>query len=301
MAKNLTAKPTVGILMGSDSDLEVMQEAEKRLDYFGIAYETRIMSAHRTPEKAAEYAATAQQRGLGSHYLPARALQHISRGPSPQTRPCRSSAFPLIPPVSKVWTRCSLRCKCPPEFRWLPWRLARPAPPTPGSLPLKLLPVRIPESPPSSLNLKRRWPLVSKTETANSKAQNKAPENLAAAVEALKRGHVIVFPTETLYGLGADALNEAAVEKVFQLKGRDPHNPIPVLVADQEMLETLVAKVPTTAQRLIDQYWPGPLTLVLPGQKNIPKPFVMPRGGVGVRISSQPIATLLVNATWAVR
>ncbi len=50
---------------------------------------------------------------------------------------------------------------------------------------------------------------MSKTETANSKAQNKAPENLAVAVEALKRGHVIVFPTETLYGLGADALDEA--------------------------------------------------------------------------------------------
>jgi phosphoribosylaminoimidazole carboxylase PurE protein len=64
VAKNSTGKPRVGILMGSDSDLEVMREAEKRLDYFGIAYETRIMSAHRTPDKAAEYAATAQQRGL---------------------------------------------------------------------------------------------------------------------------------------------------------------------------------------------------------------------------------------------
>ena len=56
--------PKVGILMGSDSDLEVMREAEKRLDSFGIAYETRIMSAHRTPDKAAEYAASAQSRGL---------------------------------------------------------------------------------------------------------------------------------------------------------------------------------------------------------------------------------------------
>jgi L-threonylcarbamoyladenylate synthase len=136
---------------------------------------------------------------------------------------------------------------------------------------------------------------VSKTETASSKTPNEAPENLASAVEALKRGHVIVFPTETLYGLGADALNEAAVEKVFQLKGRDSHNPIPVLVANQGMLETLVAKVPTSAQRLIDQYWPGPLTLVLPGRKNIPKYLCNASGGVGVRISSQPIATLLVN------
>jgi L-threonylcarbamoyladenylate synthase len=136
---------------------------------------------------------------------------------------------------------------------------------------------------------------VSKTETASSKAPNEAPEILTAVVEALKRGHVIVFPTETLYGLGADALNNAAVEKVFQLKGRDPRNPIPVLVANQEMLHTLVAKVPTAAQKLMEQYWPGPLTLVLPGQKNLPKPLCNPAGGVGVRISSQPIAALLVN------
>ena len=136
---------------------------------------------------------------------------------------------------------------------------------------------------------------MSKTETANSKAQNEALENSSTAVQALKRGDVIVFPAETLYGLGADALNDAAVEKVFHLKGRNPHNPIPVLVADHEMLHTLVAKVPTVARKLMERYWPGPLTLVLPGQKNIPKPLCNREGGVGVRISSQPIATLLVN------
>ena len=136
---------------------------------------------------------------------------------------------------------------------------------------------------------------MSKIETASSKAPNEALENLSAAVQVLKGGGVIVFPTETLYGLGADALNDAAVEKVFQLKGRDPRNPIPVLVADQEMLHALVTKVPTTAQKLMERYWPGPLTLVLPGRKNIPKPLCNPTGGVGVRISSQPIATLLVN------
>ncbi len=136
---------------------------------------------------------------------------------------------------------------------------------------------------------------MSKTETASSKAQNEALENLSATIAALKRGHAIVFPTETLYGLGADALNEAAVEEVFQLKGRDRSNPFPVLVADQEMLHTLVAEIPTTAQRLMDRYWPGPLTLVLPGRRNIPKPLCNPLGGVAVRISSQAIATLLVK------
>ena len=136
---------------------------------------------------------------------------------------------------------------------------------------------------------------MSKTETASSKAPNEALENLSAAVQVLKGGDVIVFPTETLYGLGADALNDAAVEKVFQLKGRDPRNPIPVLVADQEMLHTLVTKIPTVAQKLMDRYWPGPLTLVLPGRKNIPKPLCNPTGGVAVRISSQPIAALLIK------
>ena len=78
MAKNSTGKPRVGILMGSDSDLEVMREAEKRLDYFGIGYETRIMSAHRTPDKAAEYAATAQQRGLEVIICGAGAAAHLA-------------------------------------------------------------------------------------------------------------------------------------------------------------------------------------------------------------------------------
>ncbi len=71
-------KAKVGILMGSDSDLEVMREAEKRLDSFGIDYETRIMSAHRTPEKAAEYAATAEQRGLEVIICGAGAAAHLA-------------------------------------------------------------------------------------------------------------------------------------------------------------------------------------------------------------------------------
>ena len=73
-----TNPPKVGILMGSDSDLEVMHEAEKRLDTFGIAYETRIMSAHRTPEKAAEYATTAEQRGLQVIICGAGAAAHLA-------------------------------------------------------------------------------------------------------------------------------------------------------------------------------------------------------------------------------
>ena len=116
------------------------------------------------------------------------------------------------------------------------------------------------------------------------------------AIAALKRGEVIVFPTETLYGLGAQALNGAAVDAVFRLKGRHATAPIPVLVSDLAMLDQLVTAISPIAEQLIERFWPGPLTLVLPARANIPKPLLNPAGGVAVRISSQPIAMALVQA-----
>ena len=132
---------------------------------------------------------------------------------------------------------------------------------------------------------------MSKSATASSRVKERKAETLLAAVAALQRGDVIVFPTETLYGLGADALDSAAVDKVFRLKDRDSVNPIPVLVSDQAMLRILVAEVPALAQRLIERFWPGPLTLVLPARAEVPQPLLNSTGGVGVRISSQPIAS----------
>src|SRR6266498_1786595 len=147
-------------------------------------------------------------------------------------------------------------------------------------------------------SLKRRWPRMSKNETASFKVRETRVENFTAAVAALQRGEVIVYPTETLYGLGADALDCAAVEKVFQLKGRDPNNPIPVLVAERNMLNALVTEVSPLAEKLIARFWPGPLTIVLPARHDIPAPLVNSTGGVGVRISSQMIATELVRMLW---
>jgi len=137
---------------------------------------------------------------------------------------------------------------------------------------------------------------VSKSATESSRVNETKAETFSAAVAALRRGDVITFPTETLYGLGADALNAAAVNKVFQLKGRDFANPIPVLVADRDMLGTLVAEVPPLAERLIANFWPGPLTLVLSARKGVAEPLLNSSGGVGVRISDQSIATELAKA-----
>jgi tRNA threonylcarbamoyl adenosine modification protein (Sua5/YciO/YrdC/YwlC family) len=119
---------------------------------------------------------------------------------------------------------------------------------------------------------------------------------IEAAVTALKRSEVIVFPTETLYGLGADALDAEAVDAVFRLKGRDPNTPIPVLVADLAMLGQLVDTIPPLARQVIERFWPGPLTLVLPARINAPKHLLNSAGGLGVRVSSQAIARRLVEA-----
>lgn len=135
---------------------------------------------------------------------------------------------------------------------------------------------------------------MSKNETENSRAKEARAEILRA-VAALGRGEVIVFPTETLYGLGADALQPAAVDRVFQLKGRDPDNPIPVLISDRAMLFTVVAHVPPIAEKLIGRFWPGPLTIVLPARSDIPRPLMNANGGIGVRVSSGPFATELVQ------
>jgi L-threonylcarbamoyladenylate synthase len=125
--------------------------------------------------------------------------------------------------------------------------------------------------------------------------KDKNAASFSAAVEALQRGEVIVFPTETFYGLGADALNRDAVERIASLKGRNPDSPIAVIVADREMLDQVVIDVPALAKKLIDRFWPGPLTLILPAKPGLPGPLLNREGKIGVRISSHPIATRIAR------
>ena len=137
---------------------------------------------------------------------------------------------------------------------------------------------------------------MSRKKTASSRARekNKAPR-LEPALEALRAGGVVVFPTETFYGLAADALNEAAVQRVANLKGRNLDQPIGLIVADGDMLKEVVREVPPRAERLIHRFWPGPLTLVLTANEGLPPLLCNAEGGVGVRVSSHPVAAALVR------
>ena len=118
---------------------------------------------------------------------------------------------------------------------------------------------------------------------------------MGRAVEALRSGEVIVFPTETFYGLGANALDEKAVQRVATLKGRDVKNPIALIIADMDMIKEVATNPPPIAERLMQRFWPGPLTLVLPAKKGLSPLLCNPHGGIGVRVSSHPIASALVR------
>ena len=133
-----------------------------------------------------------------------------------------------------------------------------------------------------------------KIASCRAREKNNGP-HLARALEALRAGEVVVFPTETFYGLAADALNESAVQRVASLKGRDLTQPIALIVADGAMLKQVVREVPPRAERLIRRFWPGPLTLVLTANKGLTRLLCNPEGGVGVRVSSHPVAAALVQ------
>lgn len=122
------------------------------------------------------------------------------------------------------------------------------------------------------------------------------PEQIARAVARLRTGGVVAFPTETVYGLGADALDPECVRRVFQLKGRPAHNPLIVHVSGVEMARRVVAAWPEPARRAADAFWPGPLTLVLPRAAVVP-PIVTAGGPtVAVRCPDHPLTLALIEA-----
>ena len=114
-------------------------------------------------------------------------------------------------------------------------------------------------------------------------------------METLRAGGLVAYPTDTLYGLGADALNEAAVELVFEAKGRPQGMPLPLLISDAEQLSLVAAHVPDVALRLAEAFWPGGLTLVLPVSEAVP-PLVTARGWkVAVRLPDHPVPRALAE------
>ena len=119
--------------------------------------------------------------------------------------------------------------------------------------------------------------------------------NIDTAVNALHQGELVAFPTETVYGLGANARQPEAVAKIYQAKGRPPKHPLIVHLASVEQLFDWAREVPDAAHELARAFWPGPLTLILPKQASVPDAVTGERPTVGLRIPSHPMAQALLK------
>jgi L-threonylcarbamoyladenylate synthase len=116
---------------------------------------------------------------------------------------------------------------------------------------------------------------------------------ISDALAALAAGEAIVYPTETFYALGVDARSSSALDRLIAIKGREPGKPIGLIAADAAMAFAVAREVPAEALLLAEAFWPGPLTLVLPARDGIPAALIGVDGGVGVRVSSHPVARAL--------
>ena len=122
-------------------------------------------------------------------------------------------------------------------------------------------------------------------------------QSIALAAGLLRRGELVALPTETVYGIAADARNGAAVEKIFAAKGRPQDNPLIVHICGMEMLDGIVAEVPPRARKLAAAYWPGPLTMVLPRGPEVSGVTCAGLDTVGVRMPSHPVVQAVIRAS----
>ncbi len=121
------------------------------------------------------------------------------------------------------------------------------------------------------------------------------PEIIQRAAEILQSGGLVAFPTETVYGLGTNALDANAVAKIFQAKGRPSHNPLIVHVPDVASAKQLVQEWPAVADRLAEQFWPGSLTLVLSKAEKVPAIVTADGPTIAIRVPSHPVALALLQ------
>ena len=120
---------------------------------------------------------------------------------------------------------------------------------------------------------------------------------LKEAGEIIKNGGLVAFPTETVYGLGGDALNPESSRKIYAAKGRPSDNPLIVHIADMEHLERITESIPEAAYTLAQHFWPGPLTMILPKSEEVPLQTTGGLHTVAVRMPSHPVAMAFIEAS----
>lgn len=128
----------------------------------------------------------------------------------------------------------------------------------------------------------------------NSKKLEK--EKIKTAASILRRGGLVAFPTDTVYGLAADATNSRAVKKIYKVKKRPLSSPLPILIAEKKDLKKYASQISPDAKRLADKFWPGPLTLILKKKKVISNIVTAGKNSVGIRVPKNSVALAIIRA-----
>lgn len=118
---------------------------------------------------------------------------------------------------------------------------------------------------------------------------------IVRTADRIRSGGVVVYPTETVYGLGADPFNPVAFERIFSLKGREAEKGLILLIRGRRDLDALVADIPRNAEALMHAFWPGPLTLVFPASPNLPDHLPGSTSTIALRMSDAPVASTLLQ------
>ena len=125
---------------------------------------------------------------------------------------------------------------------------------------------------------------------------NPDPDVIQAAAEVIQSGGIVFFPTQCLYGLGADAVNTEAVKRVFDVKQRSAKKPISILIKNRNEVDKLVKRIPPAAIRIMDRFWPGRVTIVFEATDRVPADLTAGTGKIGIRLPGHPVAAALLNS-----
>ncbi len=126
--------------------------------------------------------------------------------------------------------------------------------------------------------------------------ENPRADHIADAAKVIRKGGLVMFPTTCLYGLGADAFNAQAVERIFDIKGRSRDKAILILIQDKKDLDRLVRKIPSAAIRIMDTFWPGKVTLVFEANESLTSALTAGTGKIGVRMCGHRVGAELIRA-----
>lgn len=126
--------------------------------------------------------------------------------------------------------------------------------------------------------------------------ENPDPGVILNAAEIIRGGGVVVFPTRSIYGMAANAFDNAAVDRIFRIKKRPSRKPLLLLIKNRDDLLQLVRHVPPPAQKLMDRFWPGRLTIIMDAVESLPKRLTAGTGRIGIRLTAHPVAKSLIAA-----